>query len=296
MHDAELPALADALARARRRSPPRTARRSPPTTWAGAGDDLLLVHATGFCAGVWTPIAAAAGARIDEQRSTCAVTGAPGIPDAGHALGRNGRRRAGHDRRPGAGATLRRRPLDGRRLAGARRAGSPRHVPRAVAVRADHLPAGDPRGATAPATRSPRVPDAVVRHFDSPLAAYENFAGKPPLSRPEPRGTVRLRRATASRSSPTARSSCVADPRSRPRPTRWAACTRPSTTSARCTAPSRSCAAPTASPVRRRSPRRSPSALPTGVWRTTPSSGHFGPLQDPAAMAASIEFAVTAAS
>ena len=55
----------------------RTGPRSRPTTWA-AGEDLVLVHATGFCAGVWLPlIGCADGATACRPRRAAATVARP---------------------------------------------------------------------------------------------------------------------------------------------------------------------------------------------------------------------------
>lgn len=292
MHDAELPALAMPLPEpAGITSPDGT----PIATYdlGGPGDDLLLVHATGFCAGVWTPIAAATA---HHRRAALDVRGhgRSGIPDLGmhwggtaddvlatiDALGLERPFGVGHSM---GGASL--------VLAEQARPGTFRGLwlfepiifPPAMRV-------GD-------GTANPLAEGARRRRsrFDSPLAAYENFARKPPLSdlspaalsayvrygfEEQPDGSVELRcrpeveastyemggvhRAFDHLGEVHCPVTVVRGADHIPGPASFAP--------------------------------RVAEELPRGVGEDHPELGHFGPLQDPAAMAASIEFAVTAAS
>ena len=292
MHDGELPPLAMALpAPVEITSPDRT----PVATYdlGGPGADLLLVHATGFCAGVWTPIAAELPAH---RRAALDVRGhgRSGIPDVGmhwdgtaqdvlatiDALGLERPFGVGHSM---GGASL--------VLAEQARPGTFRGLwlfeP---IIFPPHPRPGDDAG-------NPLADGARRRRdrFDSARAAYDNFAAKPPLSdlspaalsayvrygfEERPDGSVALRCRPEVEASTYEMGGVhhafdhlgeVGCPVTVVRGTdRF---------------PGPASFAPAVA-----------DGLPHGSLEDHPELGHFGPLQDPAAMARSIELAVTAAS
>ncbi len=259
----------------------------------GPGDDLLLVHATGFCAGVWTPLAAGLP---EHRRAALDVRGhgRSGTPAAGmhwdgtaddvlatiDALGLEHPFGVGHSM---GGASL--------VLAEQARPGTFRGLwlfepiifpPQ---LRSDDGP-GNPLADGARRRRA---------RFDSAQAAYENFARKPPLSELSPAalsayvqygfelqddGSVELRCRPEVEAATyemggvhhafdhLAEVGCpvtvVCGTDRFPGPASFAP--------------------------------QVADGLPVGHLESHPELGHFGPLQDPAAMAASIESAVTAAS
>lgn len=259
----------------------------------GAGDDLLLVHATGFCAGVWTPIATQL---VGHHLATLDVRGhgRSGIPAAGmhwdgtaadvlatvDALGLDRPFGVGHSM---GGASL--------MLAEQARPGTFRGLWLFEPIIFPPMPP------THDATGNSLADGARRRRsrFDSPLAAYENFAAKPPLSDLTPAalsayvqygferrddGTVELRCRPEVEASTYEMGGVhhafdhlgeVSCPVTVVRGTdRF---------------PGPAAFAP-----------RIAQELPDARLEEHPELGHFGPLQDPEAMAASIEFAVGAAS
>jgi pimeloyl-ACP methyl ester carboxylesterase len=292
MHDAPLPPLAMPL------PPPVTVDSADGTPLAtydlgGDGDDLLLVHATGFCAGVWTPIAALL---TPHRRAALDVRGhgRSGVPDAG--MDWNGTAQdvlatvdaLGLERPFGVGHSMGGASLV---LAEQARPGTFRGLwlfeP---IIFPPELRVGDP-------AQNPLAQGARRRRarFDSAVAAYENFARKPPLSALSPDalsayvqygfeegsdGAVELR------CRPEVEASTYEMGGVHRAFEHLAEVTCPVTV-VRGTdrVPGPAGFAPTVA-----------QALPHGRLEDHPELGHFGPLEDPRSMATSIEFAVTAAS
>lgn len=258
----------------------------------GPGQDLLFVHATGFCAGVWTPIAALVAhhrrAALDVRghgRSEVPVAGmhwdgtAADVLATVDALGLERPFGVGHSM---GGASL--------VLAEQARPGTFRGLWLFEPI--IFPPAAD----SAAASGNPLAEGARRRRsrFDSELAAYENFSGKPPLSTLSPAalsayvqfgfstaadGSVELRCAPEVEASTYEMGGVhhafdhlgeVGCPVTVVRGTDRV--------------PGPASFAPAVA-----------DGLPGGHLEDHPELGHFGPLEDPAAMAASIELAVTAA-
>jgi pimeloyl-ACP methyl ester carboxylesterase len=259
----------------------------------GDGDDVLLVHATGFCAAVWAPLASQLGGH---RRAALDVRGhgRSGVPAAGmhwdgtaadvlasiDALGLERPFGVGHSM---GGASL--------LLAEQARPGTFSGLwlyepivfppqPEAASGSGNHLAEGARRRRAT---------------FASPRAAYDNFAAKPPLSSlsPDalaayvrhgfeqlPDGTVELRcrpeveaatyemgavhHAYQHLGEVGCPVTVVRGTDQLPGPASFAAAIA--------------------------------DALPFGRLEDHPELGHFGPLEDPAAMAASVELAVGAGS
>jgi pimeloyl-ACP methyl ester carboxylesterase len=259
----------------------------------GAGDDLLMVHATGFCAGVWTPIAA----RLNGHRVAA-------LDVRGH----------GRSAVPAAGmhwdgtaqdvlATIDALGLD-------RPFGVGHSMGGASLVLAEQARPGTFRGLwlfepiifppflrTGPDAPNPLAEGARRRRevFDSPAAAYENFASKQPFSALAPAalsayvqygferlddGGVRLRcrpeiEAATYEMGPVHLAFDHLD---------------------RVTCPVTVVRGTDQVPGPASFAPHVAEGLPHGHLEDHMELGHFGPLEDPAAMAASIEFAVGGAS
>lgn len=259
----------------------------------GSGDDLLLVHATGFCAAVWAPLAAELG---EHRRAALDVRGhgRSGVPEAGmhwdgtaadvlatvDALGLERPFGVGHSM---GGASL--------LLAEQARPGTFRGLwlfeP---IVFPPHLQAAS--GSDNPLAEGARRRRAS---FDSPRAAYDNFAAKAPLSSLTPAalaayvqhgfeqlpdGSVRLRCRPEVEAS-TYEMGGVHHAYDHLGEVRCPVTVVRGTDQV----PGPASFAPAIA-----------DALPSGHLEDHPELGHFGPLEDPAAMAASVEFAVGAGS
>jgi len=264
----------------------------------GPGDDLLLVHATGFCAGVWTPLAAHLG-----EHHTVALDvrghGRSATPDSMHWDGTAQDVLAtvdefGLDRPFGVGHSMGGASLI---LAEQARPGTFRGLwlfepiifpPTTVAA------AGDPDSDT---PSNPLSEGARRRRdrFASAEDAYSNFAAKPPLSELSAAALAAYVRdgfellddgSVVLRCRPEVEASTyemgavhhafdhldeVRCPVTVVRGTQRV--------------PGPASFAPLIA-----------EALPLGTLEDHPELGHFGPLQDPSAMARSVEFAVGAAT
>lgn len=259
----------------------------------GPGDDLLLVHATGFCAAVWAPLAAELG---EHRRAALDVRGhgRSGVPAAGmhwdgtaadvlatvDALGLERPFGVGHSM---GGASL--------LLAEQARPGTFRGLwlfepivfppqPQAARGTGNHLAEGARRRRAS---------------FDSPRVAYDNFAAKAPLSSLTPAalaayvahgfeqlpdGSVRLRCRPEVEAS-TYEMGGVHHAYDHLGEVRCPVTVVRGTDQV----PGPASFAPAIA-----------DALPDGHLEDHPELGHFGPLEDPTAMAASVEFAVGAGS
>lgn len=292
MHDVDLPPLAMAL-------PPPVTIASPDRTaiatydLGGPGEDLLLVHATGFCAGVWTPIAA----ELSEHRRAALDVrghGRSGVPGAGmhwdgtaqdvlatiDALGLDRPFGVGHSM---GGASL--------VLAEQARPGTFRGLWLFEPI------IFPPHPRPTDGSGNPLAEGARRRRdrFDSARVAYDNFAEKPPLSDLSPAALSAYVRygfeehpdgSVALRCRPEVEAATYEMGGVHHAFDHLGEVGCPGTVvrgTDRFPGP-----ASFAPQVAER--------LPLGRLEDHPELGHFGPLQDPAAMARSIELAVTAAS
>lgn len=259
----------------------------------GPGEDLLFVHATGFCAGVWTPVAERLGGH---RRAALDVRGhgRSATPAAGMAWGGTGE---------DVLATVDALGLD-------RPFGVGHSMGGASLVLAEQARPGTFRGLWLfepiifpPAGRSDGVgPNPLAEgarrrrsRFDDARAAYDNFASKPPLRDLTPEAlSAYVRYGFALQADGSVELRC-----------------RPATEAAtyemggrhlafdhlgevRC--PVTVVCGSAAIPGPASFAPAIADALPQGRLEEHPELGHFGPLQDPDAVARSIEFAVTAAS
>jgi len=258
----------------------------------GEGADLLFVHATGFCAGVWSPLAR----RLPEGRRAA-------LDVRGH--GRSGTPDAGMDWHGTAADVL--ATIDALGLE--RPFGIGHSMGGASLVLAEQARPGTFRGlwvfepiifptslAAASSSDNPLVAGARRRRadFDSAAAAYGNFASKPPFDALDPEalaayvdygfsttpdGTVTLR--------------CRPDTEAETYAMGPRHDAMDHLDEVRCPV----------TVVRGVTHDGTPAALApliadalaTGRLEDHPELGHFGPLEDPAAMAASVRAAVTAA-
>jgi pimeloyl-ACP methyl ester carboxylesterase len=257
----------------------------------GDGDDLLLVHATGFCAGVWLPLAA----HLDGHR--CAA-----LDVRGH--GRSGTPTAGMDWHGTAAdvlATVDALGLD-------RPFGVGHSMGGASLVLAEQARPGTFRGLwlfepiifptelAASADDNPLVAGARRRRadFDSAAAAYANFAAKPPFDALDPQALaayVEYGFEVLDDGSVTLRCRPETESQTYAMGPRHDAMDHLGEVECPVTV------------VRGRVEDLSPAALatviaagiPAGRLEEHPELGHFGPLEDPLAMSASVRAAVTAA-
>jgi len=269
---------------------------SDPVGPGGPGGDLLLVHATGFCAGVWMPLAAHLG-----NHHTVALDvrghGRSATPDSMHWDGTAQDVLAtveefGLDRPFGVGHSMGGASLI---LAEQARPGTFRGLwlfepivfpPAMIAAASD-----------SDSTRNPLADGARRRRdrFASSEDAYANFASKPPLSE----------------LSAAALAAYVRDGFEQQEDGSVVLRCRPEVEASTYEMGAVHHAFDHLSEVRCpvtvvRGTDRVPGpasfapliadALPRGVLEDHPELGHFGPLQDPAAMARSVEFAVGAAT
>ena len=280
---------------------PRLVRSSDGTGVAtydlgGRGNDLLLVHATGFCAGVWTPLAAHLG---DHHAVALDVRGhgRSAAPGSMHWDG------TAQDVLATIDAYGLERPFGvGHSMGGASLVLAEQARPGTFRGMWLFEPIIFPPTMTSPTNRSdsPRNPLAEGARrrrnsFDSAEEAYANFAAKPPLSDLSPAalaayvrdgfehlpdGTVRLRCRPEIEASTYEMGAVhhAFDHLAR---------VRCPVTVVRGTdrVPGPASFAPLIA-----------EALPDGTLEDHPELGHFGPLQDPAAMARSVGFAVGAAT
>ncbi len=147
-----------------------------------------------------------------------------------------------------------------------------------------------PRRREPPGSRCPPSPC----HLRLVRRRLRQLRRQAPAERLRPHRAARLRRARLRASRPTAPSRSSAAPTTRHRSTRWPWAATPSSTSARWPARSPSCGGTPWSPGRRASPTGSPTPCPGATSRPTTTSGHFGPLEAPGRMAASVQAVVDA--
>lgn len=257
----------------------------------GPGDDLLLVHATGFCAGVWTPIAALLTghrrAALDVRGHGRSAAPAGGMHWDGtaqdvlatvDALGLERPFGVGHSM---GGASL--------VLAEQARPGTFRGLwlfePIIFPPQPGPAASGNPLAEGARRRRA---------RFDSPMAAFENFAGKPPLSDLSPAAlSAYIRYGFAVSEDGSVELRCR--PEIEAETYEMGGVHRAFDHLAEVGCPVTVVRGTDRFPGPAAFAPQVADGLPHGHLEEHPELGHFGPLQDPAAMAASIELAVSAA-
>ena len=291
MHDLPVPPLTREL------PDPRTVASADGTSLAtydlgGEGQDLLFVHATGFCAGVWTPIMAQLGGRqvaLDVRghgrsavpeagmawegtaQDVLATVDAHGLHDVvgiGHSMG---------------GASL--------VLAEQARPGTFRSLWIFEPIIFPPMP-GEPSEGD-----NPLVAGARRRRdtFPSAEAAYTNFASKPPFDALDPgalAGYVRYGFDTLADGSVTLRCRPEVEAQTYamgPRHDAWAHLGEVACPVTVLRGDAEDAGAATLAPL-------IVEALAAGQLEDHPELGHFGPLEAPGRCAESIQRAVTAAS
>ncbi len=291
MHDEAIPTLAREL------PDPRVVRSADGTELAtydlgGEGGDVLFVHATGFCAGVWTPVSA----RLSGRHVAVDVRGhgRSAVPDAGMAWegtaqdvlatvdahGLSGAVGVGHSM---GGASL--------VLAEQARPGTFRALWLFEPI---IFPTDGPRPAD---EDNPLVAGARRRRdtFASARAAYDNFAAKPPFDALDPEALsayVRYGFAELADGSVTLRCRPEVEAQTYAMGPRHDAYDHLGDLACPVTVVRGHTRAPGPATLAELVAER----IPRGALEEHPELGHFGPLESPEAVAASIRRAVSAAS